>query len=559
MDAKANKLVATGIDRRDFVLGASALVAAMALGGCSNDKPADTANVQVASHQGGTLKYAIKNPVSIDPYNCYEVAGMQVCNALFDALLAYDDKAGSLVGLAASTWEMNEAATVFTFHLVKGATFHNGERVTAADFKYAWERIVDPAIHPADPSHIVYLLSNIEGYDDLRNGTEQELLGVVALGDHTLEVTLATPDKDFAYTVAHPALAPVPSSAANLNAFKSAPVGNGPYRMDGSWVDGQYIKTIRFDEYYGEPALMDGIDFMILKDEETSYLEFRAGNLDFSAVSADAITDALKIYTASEDGLTLDPQATFLLGEEYATFYLIVNCAADSFLGNPLVRRALSLAIDREAICKEVFLETCDPATGIVPPGIEGYREDAWEFSRYDVQAAKECLKLAGYPGGQGAPNIKLSFSKDAGNPGVMDIVQTCLRAIGLGVDLEQSEWTTYAGNLRGDRFQIACISWTADAPTLYNFLHPLFSSASNDNYSNYSNQSFDEGIAAARQITDDLARTAAMQALDAQVCADMPVIPLFFKHHHHVGSSNVNNLYYDRLCLAHLKDCWFS
>ncbi len=144
------------------------------------------------------------------------------------------------------------------------AKFHNGRDVTAADFKYAWERICNPA----NESEISYHLSAVKGFDAMQDGTATELEGVKAIDDKTLEVTLDYAYGDFEFVVGHPALGPVPKEEVEKDpaAFAEMPIGNGPFKMAGPWQHDQLIQVVRFDDYSGEKAYLDGVDFKIFKD-----------------------------------------------------------------------------------------------------------------------------------------------------------------------------------------------------------------------------------------------------------------------------------------------------
>ena len=269
---------AASISRRTFVGGALATAAAIALAGGAQGARADEGAADGAV-SGGTFNFYINNPVSIDPYNVQEDQGMQVCKCLFDALTTYDYATQQLVGKAATSWEANDDATEFTFHLVEGATFHNGDPVTAASFAYAWNRLVSPNTNPDNPSAVSYHLSMVDGYDDVLAGADGAELNIECPDDYTLVVHLNMSYADFPYVVSHLATAPIPESAASdLSAFTRAPVGNGAFQMQGEWMDGQYIQVVRNENYIGAKAYVDGVNFMIISDPDTAFTEFEGGN-----------------------------------------------------------------------------------------------------------------------------------------------------------------------------------------------------------------------------------------------------------------------------------------
>ena len=549
---------AASISRRTFVGGALATAAAIALAGGAQGAQADEGAADGAV-SGGTFNFYINNPVSIDPYNVQEDQGMQVCKCLFDALTTYDYATQQLVGKAASSWEANDDATEFTFHLVEGATFHNGDPVTAASFAYAWNRLVSPNTNPDNPSAVSYHLSMVDGYDDVLAGTEGAELNIECPDDYTLVVHLNMSYADFPYVVSHLATAPIPESAASdLSAFTRAPVGNGAFQMQGEWMDGQYIQVVRNENYIGSKAYVDGVNFMIISDPDTAFTEFEGGNLDYAQIPSGRISAVSQQYGESADGYTGNPGQQALLGEELSTYYLVCN-NTDATLGNIHVRKAISYAINRQAICDVVFEGTRVPADGIVPPGINGYEAGSWEASQYDVDKANEELAAAKEELGTDSISIVLSCNSDGGHEDIMQLVQADLSAIGVTATIETTEWAAYLDMLQNLQYQIGRLGWVADYPILDNFIYPNFYTGVGDNRSGYSNPDVDAAIDAARSTVDDAERLAALKEVNRQIGEDFPVIPLMFYRHNYVVSGRVNNFYLDPMKLSDMTACWLS
>lgn len=548
------------VGRRAFVGGTLAASSLAFLAACGK-KDAPAAGSADAAAEGVTLNFSINNPVCIDPYNVQEDQGTQVEFQLFDSLMKYDFKAEDLKPLACESFEASEDATKFTFHLIEGAKFHNGDPVTSADFKRGWTRLVSPksAIQvDRGPSQIAYHLSQVKGYDELAAGDADDFAGLSCPDDLTFVVELSAAYADFPYVCSHPALAPVPAAAdEDANAFYLAPIGNGAFMMKPGtkWEDGQYIDLVRFDDYYGDKAVVDGIHFGIQKDIETSYKEFQAGNFDVADVPTAQI-DACKAEAGeSKDGYTMSEGGRMLLGSEPSTYYLVCNTTVEPF-NNADFRKGVSMAINREAICKSIFKGTRTPADGIVPPGMDGYREGAWEFAAYDVDKANEFLdKVAPMNGDSRGIEMVLSYNQDGGHKEIMESVIGDLAKVGITVTSDTPEWSALLSKYDNMDFQIGRLGWVADYPIMDNFLYPLFHSDSlgGDNKSGYSNPEVDKLIEEARTIVDDAQRVAKMQEADAIIGADLPVIPLMFYTHTLVGSSRVKNLYIDPQKKAYL------
>ena len=410
------------------------------------------------------------------------------------------------------------------------------------------------------PSEVSYHLSLVEGYDELAAGDTDEFAGLSCPDDLTFVVKLSAPYADFPYVASHPALAPVPAAAEDdAKSFYLAPIGNGPFQMDGKWEDGQEINLKKFDDYYGKnKAKVDGVHFTVQKDVETAWKEFQAGNLDICDVPVPQIDSAIKDRGESKDGYTMSDGQHMLLGGEPSVYYLVVNNTAAPF-DNADVRRGVSMAINREAICKTLFKGTRTPADGIIPPGIDGYQEGAWEYSKYDVDAAKECLDKAGYPAGSdGSRGLKLtlSYNQDGGHKEIMESVIGDLEKVGLEVVSDTPEWSALLDQYQQLDYQFGRLGWIADYPIMDNFLYPLFHSDSlgGDNRSGYSNAEVDKGITEARATVDDQERLDKMHAVDKIIAADCPVIPLMFYSHVTAGSDRVKSFYLDPQKHAYLN-----
>ena len=270
-----------GVTRRTFVKGGLAASALAALAACGKNENAasNQGGSTVKASDGGTFKYYISDPVAIDPYNLQESEGTQVGHVLFDSLVEWDWDKSDVKAKAAASWEISDDNTVFTFHL-KDAKFHNGDPVTAESFKRGWQRLVDPSM--TTPGEIGYHLSPVMGYDEMASGSAKEISGLTCPDDKTFVVTLSAPMADFLAVCCHPGLAPVPQAAIeDPDSFLVAPIGNGPFMMDGKWESGQYINVKRFEDYYGDKPALDAINFSIQKDPKTAYSELEAGNMDF--------------------------------------------------------------------------------------------------------------------------------------------------------------------------------------------------------------------------------------------------------------------------------------
>ena len=541
--------------RRTFAKGSLAASALAALAACGKNTATTAAGSGsgAPAAAGNVFNFYINDPVAIDPYNTQESEGTQVEYELFDSLVDYDFDKGEVVPAACESFEVNDAGDEFTFHLVKGAKFHNGDPVDAESFKRGWQRLLDPKM--ATPGEVGYHLDPVEGAKEYAAGDADEVTGLTCPDENTFVVKLTAPMADFAYVCCHPALAPVPQAAIDdPDTFLLSPIGNGPFKMDGKWESGQYIDLLKFDDYYGEPAKIDGIHFSIQKDPNTAFNEFQAGNIDFTSIPTGKFAEVEEKYGESKDGYTVTPGAQTLKGAEASVYYLCVNLE-DEAMKDVNLRRALSLAINRQNIVDTLFEGTRQPATGMFPPAIDDDEADVWEYSKYDPDQAKQILD-ENYPAdadGKRGIKVTLNYNSGGGHEDIMTSIQADFEAVGIEVEQSGEEWAAYLTDLGDGNFQLGRLGWIADYPTMDNFMYPNFFSTADNNYSKYNNPEVDEKILAARQITDDEERKAAYREITHLIGEDMPVIPVMFYAHDHVGSNRVKEMYYDTQGKAHL------
>ena len=552
MSAFEHPAVRRSLSRRSFVSAAVALAGAAAV-----------SRMPIASAdpvEGGTLKWMINNPVAIDPYNASENQGIAVTNLLFDALTRYDFASGELVGLAAESWEANDDATQYTFHLRPGMQFHNGDPVTSADFARAWRRLCNPDTAPSNPSTVSYYLEMVAGYDAAVAGEGE--LDLECPDDLTFVVNLSMPFADFPYVATLQCLSPVPQVAEDdFEAFFRAPVGNGPFKMDGEWVDGQYIRLTRFDGYWGDKPLVDGVDFVIYNDDAAAFMEYQAGGLDVTSIPSGQFDSARQAYGVAEDGYTANPGGQCILGETVATYYLVLNCA-DPVLSDPQVRRAVSCAINRQAICDTVWMGTQQPATGFVPPIIPGSELCPWDDCTFDRDRAASLLDEAGHPAGSDGMrgiSLALSFNSGGGHEEVMQLIQADLRAVGIDAQLDSMEWAAYLEAMGAGSIQMGRMTWGASYPTIDSFFQPVFGTGADNNYSQYANPEVDALIDEARQIVDDEERLAAYAKVNELVVQDFPIVPLSYYCLNHVASARVHGLRIEPDDTSKLAGTWLD
>lgn len=536
------------ISRRGLI-GATCLLTSALMAGCAQDgAPAgDAENLE------GILSIGVLRPVSLDPFALVGTSAEQVASQVFEPLVRFDYTTGELVGAAAERFDISEDARTFTFHL-RERVFHDGSAVTARDFKRAWERLVSPASAAAaelGASPNAYRLSLVEGYDALAVGSASALSGVSCPDERTLEIHLVESYADFASVLAHPSLVAVPASAEeDVAAFGSSPIGAGPFRMEGSWgKNSTAVRLTRFEDYTGEVPELAGARFQVFSDTVSAYQEFLTGSLDMAACPVDELEGAIARYGRAADGLTVGPGAHLVQAPDLATSYLALNVAAAP-LDNADVRRALSLAVDRQGLVGRVYRDTHLVADGIVPPFVSGYRDAAWPYTVCDPARARELLDAA-YPandeGVRGEP-FSLIYTGRGGNENVIEQIVEDLAAVGIECEPEELEEQVFYERVRSGDYQIARLDVVTERPVTESVLFPLFHSRcrGGSNVSGFASEEVDSLIDQARTARDDISREALLAEADTLIGEETPVIPLTYPMHAFACTAKANGLVID-------------
>jgi oligopeptide transport system substrate-binding protein len=523
---------------------ALALVAA-ACGG--DDEEGGAATTAPAATTGGEFSMSICEPESLIPQINAETCGSQVLKGLFTPLIQFDPETDELIYAVAESITSDDQTT-WTVTLRDGWTFHDGSPVNAQSFVDAWNW---GAYGPNAAGNNYFFGPygvNIVGYDELNpeegKPSSKELSGLTVVDDLTFTVELGAQFSEFPITVGYNAFYPLPPSFfEDSDAFNEAPVGNGPYMMDGSWEHDQGISTVRYEDYAGTPGNADAIEFRIYADLDTSYRDVQAGGLDIADVPPEQIESAKAEFG---DRYVESASSSF----SYIGFPLWVEP-----FDNPDIRKAMSMAIDRQAVISAIFFDTLTPADDMASPVVQGYREGACgEACTYDPEAAKELFDSAGGIDGE----LTIWFNNDGGHEQWIEAVAGQWKQnLGVEFKFESMPFAKYLGlldegldNDLGDSDGVSGpfrLGWVMDYPSMQNYLENLHGTQAGSNYTTYSNPEFDDLIAQGKRATALDEAVALYQQADDLVIQDMPIIPLWFGLNQSVTSENVSNVVIDK------------
>ncbi len=502
-----------------------ALVIALAtvvtvLAGCGSSSSSDKAISATIASEPKTLDPSLNNAVD---------GGNYILNA-FEGLTTIG-KDGSIVAGTAEKWDTSTDGLVWTFHIRKDAKWSDGKDVTAKDFVYSWKRTVN-AETAADYAYYIYFIKNGEQIN--AGKADVDTLGVKALDDKTLEVTLENPCPFFTEIVAFPALVPQREDIVSANKDKWALdpatyIGNGPYKLV-SWEHDSKITFEKNDNYWGKDSIIaPKIEWYLMNDQNAILSAFKNGQV---AYAKNIPTDEL---TAEKEAgnLKIFP----LLG----TYYLDLVNNKPPF-DNAKVRKAFSLAIDRNYIVEKVKKGGETPASGFIPYGIADVKQDpdfrttagdyistkAEDYEK-NIAEAKKLLAEAGYPDGKGLPKISFGLNSGSGHEPVAEAIQQMWKEnLGVEVEVLAQEWNVFQQSRKDGVYNINRNGWLGDYMDPSTFMD-IFTTGNGQNNAKYSNPKYDEYISAARKETDPAKRIQLFHDAEKVLMDDAAIAPIYF------------------------------
>ena len=529
------------LGNRPWKMAAGATAIALLAAGCSGGGSEDTDSTS------SSIIVGIGEPQHLIPSNTTETNGSQVLAALFYPLVDFDEQSKP-VDIAAESITSDDNK-LWTVKLKPGFTFSNGEPVVSDNFIDAWNY----GAYAPNAQGASYFYERIEGYADLQSvdpdGEEgpkkapepkaKTLTGLKKVDDSTFTVTLASPFAGWKSVMGYTAFLPLPKAAFSApgviaDGFEDAIIGNGPFKLKGTWEHDSQLVAEKVEGFKGNVPKINAVTFKIYQDQKAEYADLTAGNVD---VQTQIPIESLAAAPGDlGDRFQKSPSSSFqFVG--FPTF--------QKEFANVDVRRALSMAINRQEITDQIFLGSQTPATGFVSPAVAGYRENTCgDNCKYDAAAAKELYTKAGGPA-----KIQVTYNADGGHKAWVDAMCNQINK-SLGVECTGTGEPKFADLLtkveKKDPVGLIRLGWVMDYPLMENYLGPLFATGGSSNYYGYSNTAFDnlvkEGSAA--KTTDEA--IVKWQAAEDILAKEMPVIPLRFGQNVYGHSEKVKNVTVD-------------
>ncbi|MBD7938078.1 peptide ABC transporter substrate-binding protein [Cytobacillus sp. Sa5YUA1] len=516
------------------------LLASMVLAACGGgDDNADGGDG--GSDVPQELKVNIKTePPSLNPGLAEDSTSGTVLRNVLEGLtrIGQDDKPAAAM---AEDWEISEDQKTYTFNIREDAQWSNGDPVTAEDFEYAWKWALDPA----NQSTYAYQLYYIEGAE-AAHSDEASLddVGIKAVDEKTLEVTLANPTPYFLELTAFYTYLPVNSKIAKENPDWATDAGddyttNGPFHL-AEWSHSDQITLEKSDTYWDKDTVkLDKIEMYMINDANTELSMFDNGELDWAGSPTGAIpTDAMQ---ALKDEGRLETQA--IAGVYNYKFNTTVEP-----LNNENIRKALSHALNRESIINNITQGEQLPAMGIVPPTMFPENEEGY-FPDNDVETAKEFLDKGleelGLSDASELPEIKLSYNTDEAHQKIAQAVQDMWSEnLGINVTLDNAEWNVFLDSVNSGDFQIARMGWLGDFNDAMNFLEMYKDADGGNNNTGWEDPEFQKLLEQSQTETDADKRQQMLKDAEAIFMDAMPVAPIYFYTNNWVKVDNLNDVF---------------
>ncbi|HJO95866.1 MAG TPA: peptide ABC transporter substrate-binding protein [Victivallales bacterium] len=488
--------------------------------GCSKN---DT-NVSKGNKKGILYLGNGSEPQDLDPQTVTGIPELRIVSALFEGLLCENPKTLEPEPGVAKSWTIGKKGLVYTFFLRKNAEWSDGTPLTAEDFVFSYKRMLSPSL-AAQNAYMLYCIKNAERFNKGEINDFSDV-GIKAVSGHVLQITLNKPIPYFLSLITHMAWFPIDKK--NIEKYGDITqrgtkwtlpgnlIGNGPFKLK-KWNINKSITVVKNKNYWdAKNVKLNEIVFYPFNDAQTEERAFRSGQLH---VTYTVPTSKIGVYEKKNPGII---KITPYLG----TYYLIFNVNKKPY-NNPLLRKALSLAVNRVNLAKYVVKGGRIPAASFTPPNTAGYTADT--KLDFNVQKAKYLLTEAGYPDGEGLPVIELTYSSSVRNRRIVEAIQEMwAKNLNVKTSIINKEWKVYLDSFRTRDFSIATASWIGDYNDPGTFLD-LWVTGAGNNRARWSNKEYDKLIEDASDTPNRKLRNNFFNKAEKILINQTPIIPLFY------------------------------
>lgn len=481
-------------------------------------------DIAVANRAGVLHLSTGAEPADLDPHTVTSTNDGRIIHALFDPLVSYVPGSLAPAPALAERWTISADGLTYTFHLRRGARWSNGEPLVAGDVVASWRRILTPALG-AEFAYFLYVLRGAEKFHKSPNG-DFSTVGVQAPDDHTLVVTLAHPAPYFLQILLNSPWRPVhvrslaaqgdPTSRATRWTRPGALVGSGPFVLR-EWSLNRRVVVEKSPTYHDHARVhLQAIHFHPIDNTDVEERAFRAQQIH--GTWALPLAKILPLQREQSHALRIDPLLE--------THFFRLNVRRPP-LDDVRVRRALALALDRDALVGRVLPGGRKPAASFVPPFLPGYTPPARQA--FDPGQARELLAAAGFPAGRGFPELELTHHTSELLRLVSEAIQQMWkRELGLTVRLTQQEKKTVYERRRAGDYQLVLGTWTADYLDATTFLD-MWRMGSGNNQTGWSDPAYDALCDRANTLLDADERAQVLASAERLLLEAAPIVPIYF------------------------------
>ena len=485
----------------------------------TGDQTAQVQAVDVRPREAGEFRIARGEPINLDPAQITDVDSAVIAVEVFGGLLVLNRDLQIAPDLAESVpagIENPDGTVTYTFTIRRNATFHDGKRITAQDFKWSLERHAHPeTLSPTAPD----FLADIVGASEYVRGRADEIVGIEVVDDLTLAITIVRATPVFLYKLTYPTAFVVDREQVedDPERWALAPNGSGPFRLT-EWTLGEGLVLERFDDYHLEPAKVEKVT---VRFAGGSLEQFENDEIDQAFVG---VNDIERVRDPASD-----LNEFYVTRTELSIFYLAFNVSQPPF-DDPLLRQALAHAIDKTTIQEEVLTGLLRTAHQIIPPGLAAHDSDYLGIP-FDPEYAAELLAQSRYAGTPLLDEIRLTIPGAGATPGpTIEAIQDMWRVhLGLEVEIQQVEFASFISELDRGLYGFFSLGWSLDYPDPHNVIDYKFHSASLGNDVQLDDPEIDALLEEARYSLDNERRTAIYTDVDKRLVEAAIWIPLYF------------------------------
>jgi len=522
----------------------------LTLSGCGDYQ----SNVESGNREG-TLHWGNgTEPQSLDPHIATGVPEHHIISSLMEGLVHKDGETLEPRPGVAKSWDISADGRVYTFYLRQDARWSNGDLHNAHDYVWSWWRALQPALGNLY-AYMYFPIANAKAYYDgeIRDFSQ---VGVKALGDYVLQVTLTEPIPYFLQLLDHYSTYPV--HRATVEKFGKADqrgtrwtfegniVGNGAFQLK-EWKINRRITVERNPHYWNaENVRLNQVVFYPTENVTTEERMFRAGQLHYSGIPSDKI----QAYSQSDDpSLRIQP---------YLGVYFYRLNVDKPQLSDKRVRRALGMTINRDQLVSQITKGGQIPAYAITPPGTMGYYPES--DLTFDPEGAKKLLAEAGYPNGEGFPTTEILYNTSEGHRKIaVALQQMWKKHLNIDVVLLNQEWKVYLDTVSNHHYEIARAGWIGDYVDPNNFLDMFLCNGGN-NRTRWCNPEYDQIILQqVPKAKTHQQRLELFQKAETILLDEMPVIPIYIYTSNNLVNPTVKNFGRNILNQANYREMYLE